>query len=208
MHYHIHSRRTKRNFLHVHSFLKNTTITTFYVIFEIDYWWILYYGVAMIRRLLKMIGLFCKSAQWKRRYSVKETCNCKEPTNCSHPIRYPQCAIKKKKCTSPTLFFAKHYNIYNVPDVWESLCTSCLKMTTGGYCSVCVSHMWSSLSHLMMYITPNVFWYLKMTTDGYCSMCGSHMWWSLSHSMMFITINDVYHAQRFFIFENDSWWTL
>ena len=96
MQYNVHSGRSKRNVLHVHNFLKHTTITTFYFIFEIDYWWILYYGVARIRRLLKMIDLFCKRAQWKRRYSVKETCNCKEPTNCSHPIRYPQCAIKKK----------------------------------------------------------------------------------------------------------------
>jgi len=44
------------------------------------------YGVATISRLLKMIGLFCKRAQEKRRYSAKETYDCKEPTNRSHPI--------------------------------------------------------------------------------------------------------------------------
>jgi len=44
------------------------------------------YGVATISRLLKMIRLFCKRALWKRRYSAKETYNCKEPTNWSHPI--------------------------------------------------------------------------------------------------------------------------
>jgi len=44
------------------------------------------YGVATIMRLLKIIGLFCKRARWKRRYSAKETYNFKEPTTRSHPI--------------------------------------------------------------------------------------------------------------------------
>jgi len=46
------------------------------------------YGVAMIRRLLKIIGLFCncKRALWKRLYSAKETFDFKEPTHRSHPI--------------------------------------------------------------------------------------------------------------------------
>jgi len=37
-------------------------------------------------RLLKIIGLFCKRALYKRRYSAKETYNFKKPTNCGHPI--------------------------------------------------------------------------------------------------------------------------
>ena len=44
------------------------------------------YGVATTSRLLKIIGLFCKRALLKRRYSAKETCNFKEPINHSHPI--------------------------------------------------------------------------------------------------------------------------
>ena len=44
------------------------------------------YGVAMICRLLKIIGLFCKRALQKRLHSAKETYNLKEPTNRSHPI--------------------------------------------------------------------------------------------------------------------------
>ena len=44
------------------------------------------YGVATISRLLKIMGLFCKRALLKRRYSAKETYNFKEPTNRSHPI--------------------------------------------------------------------------------------------------------------------------
>jgi len=44
------------------------------------------YGVATTCRLLKIIGLFCKRALYKRWYSAKDTCNFKEPTNRSHPI--------------------------------------------------------------------------------------------------------------------------
>ena len=44
------------------------------------------YGVATIRRLIKIIGLFCKRALQKRRCSVEETYDFKEPPNRSHPI--------------------------------------------------------------------------------------------------------------------------
>ena len=40
----------------------------------------------MISRLLKVIGLICKRAQYKRLYSAKETYNFREPGNRSHPI--------------------------------------------------------------------------------------------------------------------------
>ena len=43
-------------------------------------------GLASTSRLLKIISFFCKRAPYKRRYSAKETCNFKEPTNRSHPI--------------------------------------------------------------------------------------------------------------------------
>jgi len=46
-----------------------------------------YCGVATSSRLLKIIRLFCKRALWKRRYSANKTCNFKESTNGSHPIR-------------------------------------------------------------------------------------------------------------------------
>ena len=46
-----------------------------------------FYGVATIGRLLKIIGLLCKRALQKRRYSAKATyIISKEPTNRSHPI--------------------------------------------------------------------------------------------------------------------------
>ena len=44
------------------------------------------YGVATCSRPLKITGLFCKRALWKRRYSTEETYNLKQPTNRSHPI--------------------------------------------------------------------------------------------------------------------------
>ena len=45
------------------------------------------YRVAMMSRLLEIIGLFCKRALWKRRYSAKETYNLKEPTQ-APPFTY------------------------------------------------------------------------------------------------------------------------
>jgi len=48
------------------------------------------YGVASVSRIDKIIGLFCKRALQKRRYSAKETYNLIDPTDCSHPIvRFP-----------------------------------------------------------------------------------------------------------------------
>jgi len=44
------------------------------------------YGVATMSRLLKITGVFCKRALYKRLYSANETYHFKEPTNCSHPI--------------------------------------------------------------------------------------------------------------------------
>ena len=44
------------------------------------------YGVTTISRLLKIIGLCCKKALYKRLYSAKETYNFKETTNGTHPI--------------------------------------------------------------------------------------------------------------------------
>ena len=44
------------------------------------------HGVALISRIDKIIGLFCKRALQKRRYFAKETCNFIDPTDRSHPI--------------------------------------------------------------------------------------------------------------------------
>jgi len=45
-----------------------------------------HYGVATVSRIDKMIGLFCKRALQKRRYSAKEIYNLIDPTDHSHPI--------------------------------------------------------------------------------------------------------------------------
>jgi len=63
-------------------------------LYLIRIWWFrncihsdcIWFGVAPMSRLLKIIGLFCNRALWKRLYSAKETCHFKEPTNRSHPI--------------------------------------------------------------------------------------------------------------------------
>ena len=44
------------------------------------------YGVAMISRLLKLIGLLCRIQSLLQGSFAKETYNVKEPTNRSHPI--------------------------------------------------------------------------------------------------------------------------
>jgi len=45
-----------------------------------------YYGVALVSRIDKIIGLFCKRALQKRQYSAKETLDFIDPTDRSHPI--------------------------------------------------------------------------------------------------------------------------
>jgi len=51
--------------------------------------YLLHYGVALVSRIDKMIGLFCKRALQKRRYSAKETYHFIDPTDRSHPISNP-----------------------------------------------------------------------------------------------------------------------
>jgi len=62
-----------------------------------------WYGVATIRRNLKIIGLFCKRALQTRRYSANETYHSKEPTTHSHPI-----PIKKRLISQ---ILAKRYEL-------------------------------------------------------------------------------------------------
>jgi len=44
------------------------------------------HGVALVSKIDKIIGLFCKRALEKRRYSAKATYNFIDPINRSHPI--------------------------------------------------------------------------------------------------------------------------
>ena len=47
------------------------------------------YGVASVSRIDKFIGLFCKRALQRRRYSAEETYNLIDPTNRSHAVSRP-----------------------------------------------------------------------------------------------------------------------
>jgi len=46
----------------------------------------IYYGMATISRLLKIIGLFCRISSLFKGFFAKETYDFKGPTNRSHPI--------------------------------------------------------------------------------------------------------------------------
>jgi len=47
-------------------------------------------GVALVSRIDKIIGLFCKRALQKRQYSAKETYNFIDPTDRSHAILFAE----------------------------------------------------------------------------------------------------------------------
>jgi len=68
--------------------LKYSDFDSFSVSFWIDFPFFGRYGVGWLRLVgsFKIIGLFCKRALQKRRYSAKETYQFEEPTNRSHPI--------------------------------------------------------------------------------------------------------------------------
>ena len=64
--------------------------------------WEVSYGVALVSRIDKIIGLFCKRALQKGEYSAQETCDFIDPTDRSHPIdahigAHKQLTIHKKK---------------------------------------------------------------------------------------------------------------
>jgi len=75
---------------------------------------LVYYGVATISRLLKIIGLFCKRALWKRRYSAKETYHFKEPSNHSHVLLLTASNFQKSALLVSYLVNAYCYCIYYV----------------------------------------------------------------------------------------------
>jgi len=62
------------------------------------------YGVDSVSRIDKIIGLFCKRALKKRRYSAKETFNSIDPTDRSHPMSNHYGADVFRMC-----FFVKEF---------------------------------------------------------------------------------------------------
>ena len=64
--------------------------------------------IALVSRIDKIIGLFCKKALQKRQYSAKETYNLIDPTYRSHPI-----SICMYVCTHVFAFiFCTHIHMY------------------------------------------------------------------------------------------------
>jgi len=106
------------------------------------------YGVATISRLLKMIGLFCKRALQKRRYSAKGTYNFKEPTNRSHSkseYGYGEsggCAplstyVRVAVCTCVCI----HIHVYTYTYVLQCVIYTCVAVCV----AVCVGVCWCVL---------------------------------------------------------------
>jgi len=97
------------------------------------------YGVATISRLLKMIGLFCKRALYKRSYSAKETYHFMEPTNRSHPIGHA--------CDTTHSYMSDTTHSY----MTGRICTWHDSFTPGAFCvsphsstNGCCCHIWTS----------------------------------------------------------------
>jgi len=135
------------------------------------------YGVATCSRLLKILGLFCKRALWKRRYSAKVAYNFKEPTNRSHPI-----VVYDSKYTCGYI------------DVWLScICTQVTCVTlrctyewviyvTCLCCTrvICMSHMNESCHIWMSHVTYE--WVMSHMNES-CHIWMSHVTyeWVMSH---------------------------
>jgi len=81
------------------------------------------YGLATCSRLPKILGLFCKRALWKKRYSAKETYNFEEPTTCSHPI----CVYWLRVCMS----------IYLCTHICVCICIHTKRDTKSAHMCVC-----------------------------------------------------------------------
>jgi len=97
------------------------------------------FRVAMISRLLKIIGLFCKKALRKRRHSARETYNFKEPTNRSHPISPLQRCFTKRVAVCCTVLQCGA--VCSVVGVLPSVAHSavCCSVSQSGAVSVCCS---------------------------------------------------------------------
>jgi len=106
------------------------------------------YGVALVSRIDKMIGLFCKRALQKRRYSAKETCHFIDPTDRSHPIclasLYLSHLLQEMRgdihsCISS--FSLSLASLARTTRVWDiDSCISCLSLSLA---SLCLLHVFS-----------------------------------------------------------------
>jgi len=94
------------------------------------------YKLATISRLLEIVGLFCKRALSKRRYSAEETCIFKEPNNGSHPI-----TIRLSIAWLVHYIFNK-CAVLTYPAAYECVTTHLIRHVAGVPCSACPVSMY------------------------------------------------------------------
>jgi len=127
------------------------------------------YGVALASRIDKKIGLFCKRALQKRRYSAKETYDFIEPTDRSHPIvcMYTY-MLKSKHIASRRSCFECAACVYVLVYSYVHTCIPRKKMARGVLCvyvhiCTCVYvYTWCMCVYIYMYM-------LNIKYKCYCS---------------------------------------
>jgi len=83
---------------------------------------ILRYGVALVSRIDKIIGLFCKRALQMRQYSGKETYNFIDPTDRSHPISVLCAILRYLVYMYICICLYMYIHIYAFQGVWLGAC--------------------------------------------------------------------------------------
>jgi len=86
------------------------------------------YGVALVGKIDKIIGLCCKRDLWKRHYSAKETCNFIDPTDRSHPILH---------CSAQMVYIYMYVCIYTNMNIYYIHIHVCMNI----YINICIYHM-------------------------------------------------------------------
>jgi len=151
------------------------------------------YEVATSSRLLKIIGLFCKRALWQRRYSAKETCHFKEPTNRSHPIATNglvalhhglkrRVTARDAQCLHICVCVYTYINIYVHPHVCPLLIVAANGLTAHGLTGRVAAR---DTQHLHIYIYVYIYIHIYIYIYIYIYIHTSHQWpdspapWSL-----------------------------
>ena len=91
------------------------------------------------KMFLKITGLFCKRALYKRLYSAKETFNLKEPTNRSHRIRGITHAVCQRLPLSNCIRCA---NMSRYVTKCTQECRGCMRSCTMGWLRLVGSFKW------------------------------------------------------------------
>ena len=107
------------------------------------------YGVAMISRLLKIIGLFCRISSLLQGSFAKETYNFKEPTTCCHPI------VLTVTRHGQTVTWLLHYNTHAVtPQYTHYIFVACQ-----AFCCVSVRHN-HCCSRIFVHVRASIYVYV------------------------------------------------